>query len=357
MNKKDELSALLYSKNPDIILFNEILPKKNKLKKKLTQIFFNIDGYDFVIKSTTVGRGVIIYFKQYLIVNNVDVLNNHSFEEAIWIRIKLQGSDNLLVGNIYRSPSSTTDNNLLLNDLMSAAVDLKSTHLLVAGDFNYGGLNWELLQSTDNITHSSTVFIENIKDSFLYQHVTENTRHRAGQSPSRLDLIFSNEIDMVTDVEYLPPIGVSDHSCLSFKCICYSEKKIYDEPRPNFYKGDYPSLRDSLKLTNLNNIKDNDICVFWDNFLDILNENIDKHVPKSRPSNRAKKKPWLNHDAISAIKEKKRAWKSYLLCKTKPKFQVYAEKRNKATPTSGENIKHFCLGAQTANNCFFTLCK
>ncbi len=80
-----------------------------------------------------------------------------------------------------------------------------------------------------------------------------------GQSSSRLDLIFSNEIDMVTDLEYMPPIGASDHSCLLFNFTCYTDFKPSDEPRPNFYKGDYVSMKRDLQNVDWDKISNEDL--------------------------------------------------------------------------------------------------
>ncbi len=52
-----------------------------------------------------------------------------------------------------------------------------------------------------------------------------------------------------------------------------------------------------------------------------------------KPSNKCKKKPWLNKEAILSIKDKQRAWTKYSYCKTKQNYQHYAEKRNTATRT------------------------
>ena len=56
------------------------------------------------------------------------------------------------------------------------------------GDINYG-------------------FLETIRDCFLYQHITEPTRGRGDAKPSTIDLLFSNEEGMVTDVYIEPPLG------------------------------------------------------------------------------------------------------------------------------------------------------
>ena len=118
LNKKVELSVILSDRNPDLVIFNEILPKKRRVKKKLSDKDFILDGYECIIRSTTEGRGVVIYYKQFLNVQLVEVLNKFDFEESIWLRVQLKGSDSLLVGCICRSPSSSRDNNIKLNDLL-----------------------------------------------------------------------------------------------------------------------------------------------------------------------------------------------------------------------------------------------
>ncbi len=59
---------------------------------------------------------------------------------------KLTGSDKLLIGCVYRSPNSDEENTQALNDLFEeiAALGNKFTHILIMGDFNYPGIDWEL---------------------------------------------------------------------------------------------------------------------------------------------------------------------------------------------------------------------
>ena len=251
LNKRDELSVLIQKRDPDVMVFNEVLPKRTRKKKKIQHKDFEIEGYDFLLRSTVEGRGVIVYFKQLLTVYSVDFLISFNFEESLWVRIKLKGCDTLLVGNIYRSPSSTYENNLKLNELLRKAMELKDSHILLMGDFNYGGLNWEFLQSSEHLEHSSTLFMEKIY-LFLYQHVDRDTRHWVGQSPLRLDLLFTNEIGMISELDRstLPPLGASDHCCLLFKFACYTKMRKSETPRPNFYKGDYPSMKKTFQDTD-----------------------------------------------------------------------------------------------------------
>ena len=49
---------------------------------------------------------------------------------------------------------------------------------------------------------------------------------------------------MVSDIEYLPPIGKSDHVPLSFNSNCYAAKETSNsEPRYQYHKGDHYKLR------------------------------------------------------------------------------------------------------------------
>ncbi len=64
---------------------------------------------------------------------------------------------------------------------------------------------------------------------FLYQHITEYTHYRKGQNPRLLDLILTNEEGMVNDMQYVPPLGKSDHVCVIFNKYIYihiMEKRV-----------------------------------------------------------------------------------------------------------------------------------
>ena len=71
-------------------------------------------------------------------------------------------------------------------------------------------------------------FIEALRDSYLYQYITQPTKIRQGQEPSILDLIVTNEEGMVEGMKYLNPLGKSDHIilCFDFRCdIPHTQKR------------------------------------------------------------------------------------------------------------------------------------
>ena len=80
----------------------------------------------------------------------------------------------------------------------------------MAGDFNYKEIDWCNEFAPYEQEHLVD-FINTLHDCFLYQHVTEPTRYREGETPNLLDLILTSEDSNVQDLTYLPPLGVSDH--------------------------------------------------------------------------------------------------------------------------------------------------
>ena len=102
----------------------------------------------------------------------------------------MQGSDTLLVGCIYHSLLKPLSNS------MSSLCDLFGqiggyTHLLICGDFNLKDITWhDYCRSCNN--HNIEPFLEKVDELFLFQHVTKLTRYRSSDTPSLLDLVFTN---------------------------------------------------------------------------------------------------------------------------------------------------------------------
>ena len=110
----------------------------------------------------------------------------------MWAEIPLNSDHTMLVGAIYRSPGSSEANNEnKLNQTITEAVGLNHSHFLLMGDFNYPNIKWDS-ESTESNTVEDNI-IENIRDNFLFQHITMPTRGRLGNKSNILDLIFNNE--------------------------------------------------------------------------------------------------------------------------------------------------------------------
>ena len=67
-----------------------------------------------------------------------------NFKESIWIKIKLNGKDRMLIGCMYKSPSSEASNLKSLNEMIMQATKTKEfSHQLIMGDFNFLKVNWK----------------------------------------------------------------------------------------------------------------------------------------------------------------------------------------------------------------------
>ena len=126
---------------------------------------------------------------------------NSNFEEQLWISIKTTNPGQASTWRNFRSPSTdTTTSTKQLCSLLKIVTDTSSSHLIILGDFNYPEIDWNYTISRAAENHSSHIFLHNIQDSLLCQHVTHPTRHILGESPNTLDYILTNEEDMINKI-------------------------------------------------------------------------------------------------------------------------------------------------------------
>lgn len=113
------MEVLIYNQQPDIIAVNEVFPKNQQTdpckESYLLQGFQAIWNERFFCKG---NRGSVIFVKDGIDVTMHKQLNNLSPKEEVWCEINITNNKKVLVGLVYRSPNSTENNNLLLNDLI-----------------------------------------------------------------------------------------------------------------------------------------------------------------------------------------------------------------------------------------------
>ena len=206
-NKTTELRSRTKNmeKQPDIIAITEVKPKNARFI--LSNADYKIEGYEAHTHNldSGTGRGIIIYVKSKL---NVLILNfTTAFTEHLGIQIRLVNRELLTFACIYRSPNSTDENNEQLTALIHQLDQTNSAYKLLVGDFNYGAISWQ-----DNTATSAaeTAFLDCLQNTYMNQHVEELTRGRSGQNPRILDLIISNDPNIVSHIRYESPLGKSD---------------------------------------------------------------------------------------------------------------------------------------------------
>ena len=182
------------------------------------------------------------------------VTYSNVFSEYLVIKIQsAEVRNNFVIGCIYRSPSSSPENDdclqALLNALFTSNNNNCRNNTIVVGDFNYPTIDWDRWVCVDNKT-SCNKFLETLMDNFLIQNVLSPTRARTSATPHILDLVLTAN-DIVKDITYMSPLGNSDHSILEIKCDsnCYSNTSTAN--KFNFSKGNFVSLKESLSINSI----------------------------------------------------------------------------------------------------------
>lgn len=82
------------------------------------------------------------------------------------------------------------------------------SNALITGDFNYPHIDWKNL---NNNSGTEQAFIDYLQDLFLQQSVTKPTRNLNGQSKTLLDIILTNDDNILQNIQHSAPLGKSDH--------------------------------------------------------------------------------------------------------------------------------------------------
>ena len=323
--------------SPDVIGLTEVKPKNPRYLLQLAEIV--IDGYDCWHAIDSVGRGVALYTRTSLAATSVAPLPGRSYDDAVWCEIRLHKGDKMIVGCIYRSPNSTRDNNKLLLDMLQKVNDGSYSHVIIMGDFNYPEINWSQECSNVGANHEATKFLEGVRDAYMYQHVKQPTHQRGDQQRNTLDLVLSNELDMVDELNYGPPIGKSHHAGLTWRIRCYCEVKVDRKEIIQYHKGDYEGLNRYIDQQDWATLLDRKtVAEQWESFNDVMTSGINTFIPQrttdySKPS---KKKPlWMNERALTKVKKKSEAYKRYIETREGQDYMTYCKARNQARRATG----------------------
>ena len=66
-----------------------------------------------------------------------------SFVESLFLNLKINNSERLLLGCMYRSPNSNTENNKKMLELLNNINYASYSNVVIVGDFNMPEINWE----------------------------------------------------------------------------------------------------------------------------------------------------------------------------------------------------------------------
>jgi hypothetical protein len=102
---------------------------------------------------------------------------------------------------------------------------------------------------------------------------------RENCEPSTLDLILTNDENMIEELNYTSPLGNSDHCRLEFILKCYCEEKSCKTERWNYFKGDYTNMNTFLQCDWNDILKGRNAGQQFDIFMTKFNEAKSKYIP------------------------------------------------------------------------------
>ncbi|XP_052786222.1 uncharacterized protein LOC128221661 [Mya arenaria] len=329
---------------PDIITLTEVKPKNCKVPLQETEL--RIEGYHPPVHNLDAeGRGICIYVSSQfgLELLKIDDENSLNFNESVWVKVIVDNRKTIVLGCVYRSPSSGNDNNRGLEKLLRHISDMNFHDLIIVGDFNYPDIDWENCVA-DRENSDSDLFAECVKDCFLIQHVDEPTRYRGNQRPSILDLVMTNEENVISDLQYHAPFGNSDHCCLAFEYKCIAETKSTKTKKYKYDKGDYVGMRENLSSIDwTEELKDQTTQEAWDIFSGILDTAMQTHIPTHTGGGirKLKRQSYMDKQGMRLAKAKQRAWKRFTDTEDPHDYQKYCTARNKLRSYTRELRKNF----------------
>ena len=328
MNKKSEIHDLIDANKPHVLALTEFGAASSVKDNEL-----GIDGYtlyrgDHSDGKGGLGKGVGMYVHNSLNHSACPYFDNIVFDCSTWSVIKLKDNKSLLLGAVYRSPNSNRENNQKLLMMLRKVASMKPDYLMICGDFNLPMIDWTSHQSRDAENSLSNCLLEIVEDQNWFQHVQKSTRFRGSQN-SCLDLIFTNEENMVNNVLELPPLGKSDHVCQKWKLIV--EEPIFrntTKPRPNYKLANWEAMK--TELCDLEFSSNESPDAMNNELVEKIKELEGKHIPLCKPRSNRNRLPWMRGTSIKKQREKKwKAWKKFKLSDLPRDYDAYKIERNK----------------------------
>ena len=288
--------------------------------------YSSLPGYRlFYNNSVTKAGGSAIYVS--------DCLNCHQLSQSkikcdgcedVWVNVKLNNSETLVVGSVYRHPNNVIKN--FEDAFISVIKSFKSNqNYIVLGDFN---INYDEVTTQQSISD----YANHINNVGCEQLIDKPTRI-CQTTGSIIDHIYVNSIlkDHVQPIIFYEDI--SDHLpiCATIKCKPIEKaanrpyrRKISQENIALFLE----DLRTSLNKPKMRSNKN------LDDLVTLMNELTNAYFPKrmlSRRQFKTSKNPWITPGILTSIKHKNRLYAKYVKNKSPIAHTDYKKYRNKLT--------------------------
>ena len=188
---------------PDIIIVTESRLEPKYLNAEFFPPEFEVHRKDRIGKG---GGGVFVAINSKF-TSTVDT-DLDTDCELLWTKVKMRGHKDLCIGIFYR-PTGDAESLAQLEASLSRMSSTTNGHIILAGDFNLAGIDWE----TDEVITGAATPGEARKLLAIFD---DFGLHQSNAKPTRknniLDLFISNAPSLVNRIE-VPP-GLSYHDAI-----------------------------------------------------------------------------------------------------------------------------------------------
>ena len=328
-HKMDELRRVAEIHKPKIISVTETWGDGD-----VQDEVFKINDYNFYRhdRKDRKGSGTLLYIHKKLGQRTCKALMGsqgvQDYDSSVWCWVSTCKGKKILVGSIYRSPTSTPENDKKLLKMLEKANDVSGENrLLVMGDFNVPKIDWIETDIMMGARPIDKEFFETITDNFMHQHVTVPTRI-SGSERSTLDLIFTKEEDDIKNVNVIQPVGSSDHGIVMGDFICEWKSRVEPKLRRAYYKGNYDAFSEKLNQINwIPTFSGKSTGENWRHYINTQTKLVEENVPMVSPKDY--NEPWMNRKIMRLWKRKYHAWQRVTENNTSRRWREYKEERNR----------------------------
>ena len=225
---------------------------------------------------------------------------------------------------------------------------------VLMGDFNLPAVDWVSFLGGGG---SVNEFLEILIDENVSQVVDGFTRFGRNQNPSLLDLCFVQN-HVLPSVDYLPPLGKSDHAVLKF---VFNSRPLATSStfRRLWNRANFLKINESLSDIDWEKLfRNKSIEEAWSSFQKVVWESIDKYVPQVLIRKENQSAPWFGKRCKLACRSKARAWKRYQFSGNPNLLSLYLSARRNCSKIILQERRNFesSLGFKIRENpiCFWS---
>ena len=133
---------------------------------------------------------------------------------------------------------------------------------------------------------------------------------------------------MVQDISYHPGLGLSDHVCICFTMVCYSNYVPSGKPKFNLNHANYDAMRESLSAVDwCSQLSSLNVSDAWNYFYDVFDKVVKNNIPLFHAT--SKKNIYMTRETMRLKNTKYKLWRKYCATHVQRDHDAFVFARNK----------------------------